>query len=106
MGLRQRRENAVIHMATPSWYVEIVHVTSLQRQQEVVRLFQDVAGLTAMAVSSGDHHAVVFGCVDSLMKNAAEVLIAEIDPDAICTHVSGPRLESGMTPSRGGVDYH
>ena len=90
-------------MATPSWYVEIVHVTSRQKQSEVIRLFQDVAGLTAMAVSSGDGHSVVFGCVDSLMRSAAEVLLAEIDPDAVCTHISGPRVQSQMAPSQSNV---
>lgn len=79
-------------MATASWYVEIVHDTSLQKQQEVLRLFQSVAGLTAMGVSSGHDHSVVFGCSDRLMRGAAEVLLAEMDPDAVCTHVSGPRL--------------
>jgi hypothetical protein len=91
--------NAVRQMATPS-YVEIVHVTSRQKQQEVLRLFRDVAGLTAMGVSTGQRHSVVFGCLNSLMKSAAEVLLAELDPDAVCTHVSGPRVRSQVTPGR------
>jgi len=86
-----------------SWYVEIVHVTSLEKQQEVLRLFQDVAGLTAMGVSSGHDHSVVFGCVDSLMRSAAEVLLSELDRDAVCTHVSGPRLRRGPVKSRAGL---
>jgi len=85
-------------MATPAWYVEIAHVTSLQKQQEVIRLFQDIAGLTAMGVSSGRDYTVVFGCVDGLMKSAAEVLLAKIDPAVVFTHDSGPRLRRQMTP--------
>jgi hypothetical protein len=90
-------------MASSSWYVEIVHVTSLQKQQEVLRLFQSVAGLTAMGVSSGHDHSVVFGCSNSLMRGAAEVFLAEMDPDAVCTHVSGPRLRGHPTQSQSGL---
>jgi len=87
-------------MATPSWYVEIVHVTSLEKQQEVLRLFQSVAGLTAMGVSSGHDHSVVFGCADKLMRSSAEVFLAELDPDAVCAHISGPRLRGDPTQNR------
>jgi len=85
-------------MATPSWYVEIVHVTSLQKQQDVLRLFEDVAGLTAMAVSSGDGHFVVLGTIDTLLKSAAEVLISEVDPAAVLTYNSDARTLSRMIP--------
>jgi hypothetical protein len=86
-------------MATSSWFVEVVHVTSRHKQQEVLTLFGGVSGLTAWGVSTGHDHFVGFGGVDDLVKNAAEVLLSAIDHDAICTYVSGPHARGHMTPS-------
>jgi len=88
-------------MATPFRYVEIVHVTSLQEQQEVIKVFRDIAGLTAWGISSAHGPSVVFGCANSLMKSAAEVLLAEIDPASVCTQISWPQLHDPMPASPG-----
>lgn len=86
-------------MATPSWFVEVVHVTSRNKQQEVLRLFEGFSGLTASGITSGHNHFVVFGCVDTLMKRAAEVLVSDIDHDAVyTTYVSDPPSRSHLTP--------
>ena len=88
-------------MAPTSMFVEVVHVSSPHKQQEVLKRFHGVAGLTALGTSSGDDHLVVFGCFDHLLKSAAEVILADIDHDAVCTHVSEPL--SLTAPSPGGI---
>ena len=76
---------------TRAWLVEVVKVTSRDKQHEILELLTGVVGLTVLGTSSGHDHFVVFGCDGNLMKGAAEVLIAEIDPDAVRTYVSDPR---------------
>jgi len=83
-------------------FVEVVHLTSPQKQQEVLKRFHGVDGLTALGTSTGDDHLVVFGCFDDLMKSAAEVILADIDQDAVCTYVSEPPL-SLTAPGPGGA---
>ena len=91
-------------MAVTSWFVEVIRVTSLKKQQHILELFHSVAGLTVMGASVDHDHFVVLGSVDNLMKSAAEVLIADIDPDSVCTYMSGPRARlSQMTPSADGI---
>jgi hypothetical protein len=78
-------------MATTHWFFEMIRVTSLQKQQEVLERFRRVAGLTAYRAwsVSGTLHIVSFWSGDQLAKSAAEVLIAEIDPDAVWLYNSG-----------------
>jgi hypothetical protein len=85
-------------MAPTSVFVEVVHVTSRQRQQEVLRLFRRVAKLTAIEVSSDKHYFVIFWCADEFTKNAAEVILGDIEHDVVRTSFSGPPLRQ-MTPS-------
>jgi len=88
-------------MTTPPWFVEVVHLTNRDKQQEVLELFEDVTGLTASGISSGGQHFVVLGCVDRLMKSAAEVLIADIDRGAVYdSYISGSRPRSHTMPAR------
>ena len=77
-------------MATTSLLVEVVLVSSPEKQQEALRRFHGVAGLTALGTSSDDDHFVVVECVDQLMKSAAEIILGDIDHHAVCTYVSGP----------------
>jgi hypothetical protein len=51
--------------------MDVVHVTSREKQQEVIKLFTGVAGLTAMGTSTNDDYRVVIGSVDNLMRSAA-----------------------------------
>jgi len=85
-------------MTTPSWFVEVVHVTNRHKQQQVLGRLQGVAGLTASGVSSGHDHFVVVGCLNDLMRSAVEVHLSEIDHDAVCTYISGPEQRSHLTP--------
>jgi len=92
-------------MAPTSVFVEVVHVTSQEKQQEVLRLFRRVAELSAIEVSAGQHYFVIFWCADELMKNAAEVILGDIDHDAVCTHVSSPRPRSRVMSNEGGIAH-
>ncbi|HWM14972.1 MAG TPA: hypothetical protein VNP97_00130 [Microbacterium sp.] len=87
-------------MGTPAqpWFLEVVHVTSRAKQQEVLTLLGGVAGLTTMGVSSGRDQFVVVGAVDNLMKSAARVLISDIDPDAVLTYNSDAAPLGRITP--------
>ena len=87
-------------MFTPSrtWLVEVVQVTSRDKQQEILELLKECAGLTVLGTSSGHDHFVVFGCDGTLMGGAAEALIAEIDLDAVRTYVSNQRPSSETSP--------
>jgi len=88
-------------MATTSVFVEVVRVTSRKRQQDVLRLVRGVVGLTAFDVSSGNHHLVIFWCADKVAKSAAELLLADIDHDAVCTYLTAPGASrSRMTARR------
>ena len=84
---------------TRSWLVEVVQVTSDDKQQRILELFKGVTGLTVLGASSGQDHFVVLGCDGNLMKSAAEVLISEIDPDAFCTYISDSRPLSDSASS-------
>ena len=90
-------------MATASWFVEVVQVTSPGKQQEVLALLHGITGLTALGTTSGRDHFVVFECADHSMKISAEVLIAEIDRHVIWTYPSGPGPRRHLSPIRGGV---
>jgi len=61
-------------------------------------MFEGVDGLTVSGVSTDHKHFVVLGFVDQLIKSAAEVILAEIDRDAVCTYISGPHLRSPSMP--------
>ena len=78
-------------MATTHWFFEMIRVTSLQKQQEVLERFRGVTELTAYRASSasGTLHIVSFWSDNQLVKSAAEVVIAEIDPDAVWIYNSG-----------------
>jgi len=85
-------------MARTSWFLEIVQVASLQQQQQVLQLFQTVPGLTVFGASGGSHHIVGFMCDDQSTKSAADVLLAEIDPNGVCIYDSGPLDVEPTTP--------
>jgi hypothetical protein len=84
-------------MATPDWCVVIFQVTSREKQQEVLRLLQQVPGLTALGTSEGDDNFVVFDCEDQAMKRSAEVLIEGIDSGCIQTFAATARTQLGSS---------
>ena len=70
---------------TTPWYLEIVHVSSREKQQDLLTLLHDVARVTALGSSSGPDHFVVFECPDRRLKASIEKLVGEVDPASVLT---------------------
>lgn len=79
--------------ATP-WYLEIVRVSSFERQQELLRLLHEVDGVTALGSSSGPDHFVVFECSNLGLKAAVEKFLTEVDPTSVLTQTHQQMLQS------------
>lgn len=75
-------------MHTPSWILEVVRVSSREKQQEVLGHFPGLNGLIATGMSAGPDHFVVLGCVNDLFKGLADIVIADIDDGAVCDYLS------------------
>jgi len=73
-------------MAKAPWYLEIVQVSSLQKQQDLLTLLREVAEVTALGSSSGDDYFVIYDCPDRRLKSAVEKLFAAVDPDSHATY--------------------
>lgn len=86
-------------MAPSPWYVEIVQVSSYEKQQDLLTLLHDVAGVTALGSSSGPDHYVIFECPDPRLKIAVEKLFVEVDPASVLTHTARRPLQ----PEGGGI---
>lgn len=69
-------------MAHPSWYLEIVKVSTHQQQQDLLNLLREVAGVTALGTMRDDEHFVVYDCPERQLKLAIERLVLDIDPGA------------------------
>jgi len=70
---------------TTPWYLEIVRVSSREKQQDLLTLLHDVASVTALGSSSGPDHYVVFECPDRRLKTSIEKLFGEVDPASVLT---------------------
>ena len=81
------------------WFLEIVHVSSHEKQQDLLTLLHDVANVTALGSTSGPDHFVVFECPDRRLKVAIEKLFTEVDPESESTFVS----RRSMSPDTGGA---
>ena len=86
-------------MSIPPWYVEIVLASSLEKQQDLLKLLHDVSGVTALGSSSGSDHFVIFECPDKRLKIAVEKLLAEVDPASVLTQTHHQPLQ----PEGGGI---
>jgi hypothetical protein len=69
-------------MAATPWYLEIIRVSTREKQQDLLTLLREVVSVTALGSSSGPDHFVVFGCQDQQLKTAIEKLFTEVDPGA------------------------
>ena len=97
--MRPVQRNGATDMAASPWYVEIVRVSSLERQQDLLRLLHEVVGVTALGSSSDSEHFVIFECPDLRLKIAVEKLFVEVDPTSVLTHTARQPLQ----PEGGGV---
>ena len=87
-------------MAISPWYLEIVHVSSHQKQQDLLILLREVAGVTALGSTDGPDHFVIFECPDIRLKIAIEKLFIDVDPNSALTHSTN---EEPLHPGGGGV---
>ena len=87
-------------MATSPWYVEIVLVSSFEKQQDLLSLLHDVAGVTALGSSSGSDHFVIFECPDRRLKIAVEKLFVDVDPASVLTQT---HHHQPLQPEGGGI---
>ncbi|MGH3473700.1 MAG: hypothetical protein ACRDOT_02170 [Aeromicrobium sp.] len=79
--------------------MEIVRVSSVEKQQELLKLLHDVAGVSALGSVSGSEHFVIFECPDLRLKTAVEKLLVEVDPASVLTHTARQPLQ----PEGGGI---
>ena len=75
------------------WYLEIVRVSSREKQQDLLTLLREVVSVTALGSSSGADHYVVFECSDLLLRRAIEQLCIEVDPASVRTQTHRHPLE-------------
>ncbi len=81
-------------MFTP-WYLEIVRVSSREKQQDLLTLLREVVTVTALGSSSGLDHYVVFECSDLPLRRAIEGLFTEVDPASVRVQTHRHPLEPG-----------
>ena len=86
-------------MALTPWYIEIVRVSSREKQQDLLRLLHEVAGVTALGSSADSDHFVIFECPDQRLKIAVEKLFVAMDPASVLTQTHQQPLQ----PEGGGV---
>jgi hypothetical protein len=79
--------------------LEVVHVASHEKQQDLLTLLHDVVEVTALGTTTTPNHYVVFECPDRRLKVAIEKLFAVDDK------VSEPRFASPqlLRPGGGGA---
>ena len=80
-------------MAITPWYLEVVRVSTEEKQQDLLTLLREVASVTALGSSSGPDYYVVFECPDQRLKAAIEKLFGELDPAAEPTFQSDRPLQ-------------
>lgn len=79
-------------MATsPPWYLEVIRVSSLEKQQDLLRLLHEVAGVTALGSSTDSELFVIFDCPDLRLKLAIEKLFAAVDSESVLTQTHHQR---------------
>ena len=100
MGLRPQLRERFAEMATSPWYVEVIRVSSLEKQQDLLRLLHEVVSVTALGSTSDSEHFVIFECTDLRLKIAIEKMFGEVDPASLPTYTSRRRP---MQPHRGGA---
>jgi len=77
-------------MATTPWYLEIIRVSSQEKQQDLLTLLHEVVSVTALGSSSGSDHYVVFECSDRRLKTSIEKLFGEVDPASVLAGTHQP----------------
>lgn len=80
-------------MPPTPWYLEIVLVSSQQKQQDLLTLLHEVAGVTALGSTSGSDHFVIFECPDIRLKIAVEKLFTDVDPTSVLTETHHQLLQ-------------
>ena len=86
-------------MARSPCYVEIARVSSVEKQQDLLRLLHEVTGVLALGSSSGSDHFVVFDRPDLRLKIAVDEFVVDVDPASVLTHTARHPLQ----PEGGGV---
>ena len=86
-------------MAPAPWYVEIIRVSSHEKQQDLLRLLHEVASVTALGSSTDSEHFVIFECPDLRLKMALEKLFVAVDSAAVLTETH----HHALLPEGGGI---
>ncbi len=83
-------------MSTP-WFLEVVRVSSHEKQQDLLTLLREVVDVTALGSTKDDEYFVVFDCPDRRVKAAIEKLFSSVDADATTTYEfrRPPQQQSG-----------
>lgn len=91
---------------TVPWYLEIVHMSSREKQQDLLTLLRDVVSVTALGSSRDDEHFVIYDCPDRRLKVVIDALFSDVDPSATrSTHQARVRSSlAGESPDRRAAD--
>jgi hypothetical protein len=81
-------------MFTP-WYLEIVRVSSREKQQDLLTLLQEVANVTSLGSFDGYDYFIVFECPNRRLKIVIEKLFAEVDPASVHIRTHHHPLQQG-----------
>ena len=79
--------------SSDSWRVLVFHVTSDERQQEVLRAFRDITDLDIVALGSKNREGVhvVVDCPSPVAQVVAQGVVATIDPESSVSYISNLR---------------
>jgi hypothetical protein len=75
--------------------LEVVHVASHEKQQDLLTLLHDIAEITALGSSKGSDHYVAFECPDRRLKVAIEKLFAVRSADSTLEYDTVQPLQPG-----------
>jgi hypothetical protein len=75
--------------------LEVIHVASHQKQQDLLTLLHDIAEVTAVGSTAGTDHYVAFECPDRRLMAAIRKLFAEVDPASEPSYISPQSLQPG-----------
>jgi len=82
-----------MHSSSDTWRVLVFHVTSEERQQEVLRAFRDITDLDIVALGSRNREGVhvVVDCPTPVAQVVAQGVVATIDPASSMNYISNLR---------------
>jgi hypothetical protein len=75
--------------------LEVIHVASHQKQQDLLTLLHEIAEVTAVGTTTGSDHYVAYECPDRRLLVAIRKLFADVDRNSEPSYISPQSLQPG-----------